>query len=103
VSGAGALWWHHDPSNGTISKAGDPDVRSGIGNELSWLTEPAALMGVLRFTRLERGEQAGRPTLRAVGRPRGGGPGAGARAQRTQPARSSRDVVGGRHEPQAGA
>ena len=28
-------------------------------------------MGALRFTGLERGEQAGRPTLRAVGRPRG--------------------------------
>ena len=27
----GALWWHHDPANGTISNAGDPDVRSGIG------------------------------------------------------------------------
>ena len=73
MSGAGALWWHHDPSNGTISNAGDPDVGSGIGDELSWLTEPAALMGALRFTGLERGEHAGRPTLRAVGRPRATG------------------------------
>jgi hypothetical protein len=66
----GRRWWHHDPVNGTISNEDDLEVRSGVGQEVAWLLEPAALVSGLRLTDVRQVRSAGRPALRALGRPR---------------------------------
>jgi hypothetical protein len=66
----GRIWWRYDPDNGAISNEDQPDAGSGIGQELGWLLDPAALIAALDFGELGAGQRAGRPTARVHARPR---------------------------------
>jgi len=66
----GGMWWRYDPYNGAMSNEDQPDTGSGIGQELGWLLDPAALIGLLDFGAISAGERAGRPTVRVHARPR---------------------------------
>jgi hypothetical protein len=66
----GPSWWHYDPHNGAMSNADDPEVGSGIGQEVWWLLDPAPPIGFLDFDTITPGRQAERPTLRVRAVPR---------------------------------
>jgi hypothetical protein len=67
----GPLWWRYDADNGAMSNEDQPEVGSGIGQELGWLLDPAAVIGLLDFGEIGPGRRAGRPTLRVRAVPRG--------------------------------
>jgi outer membrane lipoprotein-sorting protein len=66
----GKRWWSYDPRNGAISNEGDPDVGSGIGDELAALLDPIDLLAAYELTVLGRGEVSGCASIdiRAVDR-----------------------------------
>ena len=66
----GDRWWRWDRGRGATSNVGDPELRSGVGDEFRVLVEPAALLGLLRFAVLERAERAGRELFVADAWPR---------------------------------
>jgi hypothetical protein len=66
----GPLRWHYDPGSGATSNEKQPEVGSGIGEELWWLLDPAPVMGLLDFDAIVPGRQAGRATLRVRAVPR---------------------------------
>jgi outer membrane lipoprotein-sorting protein len=67
----GGQWWRYDEVNGAMSNEGTPpDSRSGIGDELEWLLDPAPAMGMLEFDTIVRARRAGRPVLRVRAVPR---------------------------------
>lgn len=68
----GALWWSYDPVSGAVSNERQPEVGSGIGEELVRLLDPAPLIGLLDLPDLRRGRRAGRATVRARAIPRAG-------------------------------
>jgi hypothetical protein len=45
----GDLWWHWDDRNGASSNEDDPQVGSGIGEQLSSLLDPTRLLDALRW------------------------------------------------------
>jgi hypothetical protein len=53
-----------------MSNEGEPEVRSGIGEEFAWLLDPAGLIGSLDFGEFSPGRRAGRNTLRMRAVPR---------------------------------
>jgi hypothetical protein len=61
----GELWWAWDPHTGAISNQDDPEVGSGIGDELSVMLDPTPLLGCLRFSPTGRSTIAGRETVTA--------------------------------------
>ena len=67
----GDSWWRYDAVVGAISHEVEPDMDGGVGEQLTWILEPARLLAALEFGEVAAGEQAGRPTLRAraVARP----------------------------------
>jgi outer membrane lipoprotein-sorting protein len=66
----GLDWWRYDEVNGAMSNQGAPDSRSGIGDELGWLLDPAPVMGLIEFDKIVRARRAGRPVLRVRAVPR---------------------------------
>jgi hypothetical protein len=66
----GPRWWMWDEQNGAHSNQDDPSVRSGVGEELQFMLNPASLLGSLRFQVTGSSEVAGRPTISAHGTPR---------------------------------
>lgn len=66
----GPVCWHYGPYNGARSNEDDPEVGSGIGEEVWWLLDPVALVGFLDFDTITRGRQAGRATRRVRAVPR---------------------------------
>jgi hypothetical protein len=71
----GSLWWHYDPYGGATSNEDDPEVGSGIADEVWWLLDPAPVIGLLDFDAIVPGHQAGRSTLRTRAIPRAAGDG----------------------------
>jgi hypothetical protein len=70
----GKLWWSWHPESGAVSNQDEPEVGSGIGDRLSFMLDPAPLLGVLKFAVVARGRVAGRDTVTAEALPRGVGP-----------------------------
>ena len=66
----GPQWWRYDEVNGAMSNEGAPDSRSGIGEDLDWVLDPAPMMGFVEFDKIERARRAGRPVLRVRAVPR---------------------------------
>jgi hypothetical protein len=66
----GKLWWHYDTRSGATSNEDQPEVGSGIGEELRWLLDPAPVMGLLDFDTIVPGRRADRATLRVRAVPR---------------------------------
>ena len=66
----GPLWWHYDPESGAVSNEDEPDVAGGGGESYWWLLDPAPVIGLLEFGRIEPGRRAGRPTWRVRAVPR---------------------------------
>lgn len=66
----GNLWWYWDQRNGASSNQDDPNVGSGIGQELSVMLDPTSLLGSLRFRAVGRSQLAGRATITAEAVPR---------------------------------
>jgi hypothetical protein len=61
----GELWWAWDPHTGAISNQDDPEVGSGIGDELSVMLDPTPILGCLRLSPTGRSTIAGRETVTA--------------------------------------
>src|SRR5688572_21344885 len=68
----GGSCWRYDPTNGAVSNDGEPDVGSGMGDELSRLLDPAPMIGLLDFGAISHGRCAGRAALRVQAVPRAG-------------------------------
>jgi hypothetical protein len=66
----GSLWWYWDQRHGASSNQDDPNVSSGIGQELSVMLDPTSLLGSLRFRAVGRSQLAGRATITAEAVPR---------------------------------
>jgi outer membrane lipoprotein-sorting protein len=68
----GAVWWRYDAERGATSNEDEPEVGTGIGEELSRLIDPAPLIGLLDFEAIAPGRHAGRDVLRVRAVPRSG-------------------------------
>ncbi|HEX4670738.1 MAG TPA: hypothetical protein VH279_00650 [Solirubrobacteraceae bacterium] len=66
----GEVWWHYDAEGGATSNEDEPEIGTGIGEELRWLLDPAPLIGSLDFEAITPARRAGRDVLhvRAVAR-----------------------------------
>jgi outer membrane lipoprotein-sorting protein len=66
----GDRWWSYDPRNGAISNEDDPEVGTGVGDELAALLDPVDLLAAYELTVLGRGEVSGRASIdmRAIDR-----------------------------------
>jgi hypothetical protein len=85
------LWWSWDERMGAISNEDDPTVGSGIGERLSVMLDPTALLGALRFRVLGRSEVAGRDAILAEAVPRPSDPRHPPRARELHPLGSGAD------------
>jgi outer membrane lipoprotein-sorting protein len=66
----GAQWWMYSPEYGATTNEGDPDNRSGVGEQALGLLEPTHVLGALRLEPAGDVEAAGRPALLVRARPR---------------------------------
>lgn len=66
----GELWWHYDPRSGATSNEDQPEVGSGIAEELWWLIDAAPVIGLLDFDAIRPSSRAGRDVLRVRAVPR---------------------------------
>ncbi|MBI2699734.1 hypothetical protein [Mycobacterium sp.] len=67
---AGDLWWSWDPRMGARSNQDDPQVGSGVGEQVSLMLDPTSLLGALRFALAGLSTVAGRATLTVQAFPR---------------------------------
>jgi outer membrane lipoprotein-sorting protein len=69
----GALWWHYDPRSGAISNEQEPEVGSGVGQELEQLLDPIDLLAARDLELVGDTELAGRRAVDVRSRPRPSG------------------------------
>jgi hypothetical protein len=61
----GSIWWQWDERSGAFSNESEPEVGSGVGQQLAVLLSPARLLGAIRLRVTGHGEVVGRPTIEA--------------------------------------
>jgi len=61
----GSTWWMWDERSGALSNEDEPEVGSGVGQQLAVLLSPARLLGAIRLRVTGHGEVVGRPTIEA--------------------------------------